>query len=126
MKFIFVVLSLTFNFALFAQSETYVGNCEAHFKAYNQGEMDYILSLNADGTFSFHFHRNVGPSNPEENQYGKGTWTFDKNLVFDGSKARIICKSPTNISLNEIKEVLLFYESRIFWVERMKLLKIDV
>lgn len=59
--------------------------------------MDYILSLNADGTFSFHFHRNIGPSNPEENRYGQGILKFEKNLFFDGSKTRIIRKSPTNI-----------------------------
>ena len=44
-------------------------------------------------------------------------------LNFNGSKARIIRKSPRNISSEVIKEATLFYKSDIFWVERMKLFK---
>jgi len=139
MDHISIFLFLSLNLNLIAQSGSYTGNYEARYKTDNQVVIKYSLSLNTYGTFLFHFYRNINSSQPEENNYGRGTWTTEKNLVifhankndidealtlnFNGSKARIIRKSPRNISSEVIKEAILFYKSDIFWVERMKLFK---
>ena len=98
------------------------------------------LILNPDKTFLFHayeYHEKGIP--PEKNIYGKGTWESKKSLVyfttskadiddkhtldFSNSKARFDAKSPRDKSGKEIKTSLRFYESEVFWVKGMKLIK---
>lgn len=104
--------------------------------------IEYILNLNADGTFVFHSYDKIESGIPtERNKYGKGTWTLDKKVVyfstsstdfnekytldFNTSKARFISKHPSDKSDRIIKTALQFYESDIFWIHSLSLLKIE-
>lgn len=104
------------------------------------GDLQRILTLNADGTFEFYnFERHEQRIPPEKHIYGKGTWTQDKKLItffsetsdlndkftldFNGTKARFISKSPRDTTNRNIATTLSFYESDIFWISGMKLVK---
>ena len=141
MKIILLFIILTCSINLSAQSEKYVGKYEANFNINNEGTIEYILSLKLDGTFIFHFYRQLDPSQPKENKYGKGTWKVEKNntlyfytnnstdlddkhiLDFTNSKARYYTKSPRDKTDKIVKNNLRFYDSEIFWVKGMKLFK---
>ena len=100
--------------------------------------IEYTLSLKLDGTFTFHFYRNIDPTQPKENSYGKGTWKLDKKRVifqvdkeidinkkytldFTNTKARFIKKVPRGKSSNKKETLFLFYESEMFWIKGLKL-----
>lgn len=107
--------------------------------------LKWTLTLNNDGTFLYHFLRDlsaISKLNKEENFYGKGTWKVEKNLIFFSSdketdlnekyiydftntKARWIKKSPRDLSDIVVKESLLFYESDLWVIERLKFIKIS-
>jgi len=141
MKYLVLIIYLTFNLTSFCQTENFSGNYEYKFES-NKGEiLEYKLSLNSDGTFLFHSYRNI-LTNPEENSYGKGKWKAEKTIIFfytdsefdltekyilnfNNSKARFISKSPRDKSDRIIKTNLRFYESEMFWVSGMKLFKVE-
>ncbi|GAA4802999.1 hypothetical protein [Litoribaculum gwangyangense] len=103
----------------------------------------WTLILNDDGTFSYHFLRDISSiskANIEENFYGKGTWKAENNIVyfhtnketdldekynidFTNSKARYITKSPRDKSDRVVKTALHFYESNLFYIKGLKLFK---
>lgn len=100
----------------------------------------WTLTLNKDGTFLYHFLRDIaGERNPEENFYGKGTWKVNGKIVtfqakpsdFDqeftvnlnNSKARYNTKSPRDKTDKVIKTALRFYESETFHIEGLQLFK---
>jgi hypothetical protein len=62
MDHISVFLFLSLNLNLIAQSGFYIGNYKARYKTDNQVVIKYSLSLNTDGTFLFHFYRNINSS----------------------------------------------------------------
>lgn len=123
---IIIFFSLSINSA--AQSDPIFGSYEKKFEATNN-LIIYKLTLNADGTFTFHSYsyidQKIEPK--DENLYAKGTWKSEKNLIifssgsndfdekhtldFNNTKARFITKSPRDKSDREIKTSLLFYES---------------
>ena len=141
MRYIFLLVLILANTTLLAQTDEYVGEYGIKHELLNAGVLEYNLSLKPDGTFIFHSYRNIDPSQPKENIYGQGKWTVEKNnliyfytssendldethtLNFTDTKARIIKKSPRNLSKKDIKEAILFYNSEIFWVEGWKLFK---
>ncbi|MFD0990631.1 hypothetical protein ACFQ1R_11025 [Mariniflexile jejuense] len=106
-------------------------------------KIKWTLSLNQDGTFLYHFLRDlsaVSKANTEENFYGKGIWTVDKNLIFlttnketdldekytmdfTNSKARYTTKLPRDTSNKVVKTSLRFYESDIFHIKGLELFK---
>ncbi len=74
------------------------------------------------------------------NKYGKGKWKAEKNIVsfftdkisdidekhnldFENSKARFISKSPRDETDKIIKTSLQFFESKIFWIEKLQIFK---
>ncbi|MFT4697379.1 MAG: hypothetical protein ACI9SJ_000500 [Flavobacteriaceae bacterium] len=140
MKTIFILLFLTFNLPLLAQSEKYIGNYEIRFDTKN-AVIEYKLKLNPDGTFLFHSYSNhIMKLSPEEHIYGRGTWSskkktlsfytnkendFDETYTIDliNSKARFISKSPRDKSDREIKIALKFFESEIPWIKGLDLYK---
>lgn len=109
----------------------------------------WTLNLNPDGTFLYHFLRNISPVskvNREENIYCEGTWKLEGKLVifdsdeteviikhkegqtkhvldFEGTKARYITKSLRDTSDREVKTALWFYESKMFHIKGLKLYK---
>lgn len=140
MKKILLVILSTLCFSIFAQSEKLVGDYNLSIETEN-ASFTYTLSLQQDGTFTFHFYSNHKQAiSPEFNTYGKGTWTAEKNIItfstnqnidfndqhtldFNNSKARFISKSPRDKSDKVIKTRLQFYKSDISWMERKELLK---
>jgi hypothetical protein len=141
MKRLFLLLVLTCNLSLFAQSETLVGSYLKSFDANNGDKMTWIMTLNSDGTFLYHFYRNFQNGIPSiENFYGKGNWKAEKNLVsfhanqtsdidethtlnLNKTKARINSKSPRDKSDREVKTSIIFYESEIQEVKGLELFK---
>ena len=83
MKRLLVVLVIFVSSNIFAQSGVYVID---HTNDNIDGtKTKWTLSLEEDGTFLYHFLRDlsaVSKANTEENFYGKGTWKAEKNLIF--------------------------------------------
>ena len=141
MKHIFILILISFSLSLTAQSDKYTGTYEATFNINNKGEIVYTLVLNNDGTFTFHNYRQIDPSKPKENSYGKGTWKIEKDntlyfftntstdiddkytLDFSNTKARYHTKSPRDKTDKIVKTKLHFYDSEIPWVKGWKLFK---
>ena len=140
LKFPFIILLFTYNISLFAQPEDYSGTYIRPYESQENQILKWTLTLNSDGTFLYNFYRNLGDKNPEENFYGKGTWTSEKKLIFfytdvntafnvphimdfTGSKARINKKSPRDKSDKIIKESIRFYESELSVIKGLELFK---
>lgn len=140
MKQLLLLLFVALNFSLIAQNKEYVGTYEYYIKDAKDDVIQYELQLNADQTFTFHFYRNIVCSIcKEENSYGKGTWKVENKIVyfttgttdldekntlnFTGTTARLIQKSPRDLSDKEVPTALQFYKSKIFWIENLKILK---
>ncbi|WP_297798508.1 hypothetical protein [uncultured Eudoraea sp.] len=141
LKKIFTILF--FFSALFAQSQSN-STVGEYFKKLGGEEhlIEYTLTLREDGTFTFHFHRDHKASIPViTNKYGKGTWSMDGKVVsffaneqgdfdekhtldFNNSRARFITKSPRDKTDRVIKTRLKFFESEIFWIEGLEIIKI--
>lgn len=102
--------------------------------------VQWTLKLNPDGTFLYHFLRDLsGKANKEENYYGKGIWQSEGKIVsfyseasdFDtihtvnlnNSKARYIEKSPRDTSDKIVKTAIHFYQSETSYIKGLKLLK---
>jgi len=111
--------------------------------------LEYTLTLQEDGTFSFHSYRKIEQVIPqEEHKYGKGAWTIEMvqnfsttgfivsfstdgvrdidkkhTLDFSGTKARFISKSQRDKSGKEVIPQLQFFESNISWMERIAIKK---
>ncbi|NND16554.1 MAG: hypothetical protein HKN89_09560 [Eudoraea sp.] len=150
MKRILVFLLLLWGTGLYAQIDQIPGTYfkhlgeESHF-------FEYTLTLNENGTFLFHSYGNSKVSDPAvDHKYGKGKWTiemkknfstntfiisfsadsvtdFDQKytLDFNGSKARFISKSQRDITDKVVPIRLQFFESNIFWMERIDIHKKD-
>lgn len=141
MKYIVIILIFTTPFTSICQSKTFSGIYEKKSESDVGTVVEYKLNLKLDGTFSFHFYRNIDPTQPKENMYGKGMWELGKNntinfytnrstdldekntLDFNNSKARSNRKSPRNKSQTTIRESIMFYNSDIFWVKGLELYK---
>jgi len=141
MKKLLVLLILIVPLSSFAQSSLYAGEYEIRFEMKGGELIERKLSLNQDGTFLFHIYTNIDPKQPEENKYAKGVWKVEKEniiyfyadqktdideghtLNFNNTKARYHSKSKRDKSARIIEKSLKFYDSNIFWVKSMKLLK---
>lgn len=137
-KFYFIICFLS-SIPVLAQSGVYV----LEPKHINDVKIKWTLSLNEDGTFLYHFIRDIGASddiNPEENFYGKGTWKADKNLIvfttnkatdldekhtldFSNTIARYTTKSTRNTSDTTVKTTLRFFQSNLFYIKGLELFK---
>ncbi|SFZ89959.1 NlpE N-terminal domain-containing protein [Flaviramulus basaltis] len=140
MKHTFFILIFMFSLSLFAQTGVYTLEPQNT----DGTKIKWTLSLNSDGTFIYHFFRDiVGERNPEENFYGKGTWESKGKLVyffankskdFDGkytknlnnSKARITSKSPRDKSDRVVKTSIRFYDSELSEITGLELFKKDI
>jgi len=123
-KSLLITVILALNFSVFAQNtvEDISGVYELTYDLTNALIIDRLI-LNADGSFDFHEYENIKKRLiPEGNNYGKGTWSIDKNLIyftttqsdfaekytlnFNNTKARFITKSPRDTSDREIKTAI--------------------
>ncbi len=139
MKHILSFLILIFSLSLSAQSIEHVGEYKLKL-----GEENHLIEnkliLNQNGTFLFHHYDKISNGiPPERNSYGKGTWiskdklmffSTDENhiyesneLDFNNSKARFISKTPRNKLAKVVKTAIRFYESNIFWMTGITLIK---
>ncbi len=123
-----------------AQTPQFSGKYEKRTNTNAGSVFEYTLDLKADGTFAYHFYRNIDATQPEENLYGKGTWKADKKSVlfttnkatdinekytldFTGSKARFV-KKRVWVEGREIKKTyFLFYDSDLRTIKGLKLSK---
>ena len=134
---------LLFSFlSLSAQSDKLVGEYFHRMGDKEEHLIEYILSIREDRTFYFHSYVNHKKGIPwEENKYGKGKWSMEGKVVtffteqsdldekytlnFSNSKARFITKPPRDQSDRVINTALQFFASDIFWIERLKILKLQ-
>jgi hypothetical protein len=142
MKAIFTFLLLISNLTLFSQAQDVVGDYKLTLETKDGSLLDYKLTLQQDGTFSFHYYSNIKQGIPPEvNKYGKGSWVIKNNVVsfssdkqkdfdekntldFTNSKARFITKSPRDKSDQIIKTKLQFLSSEISWMSRIAIFKL--
>lgn len=141
---ILLIFLIVANSTLLAQPESYVGNYTKRSEStQSKSILEYSLTLNSDSTFLIHIYRNLDPSQPEENWFGKGTWKLEgtHTLVFysneqsdldekytlncTNTKARSNRKSPRNTSLKVEKESLRFFQSEILWLKGLELFKTE-
>jgi hypothetical protein len=140
MKQLFLILFYFVYIQVFPQAGVYLID---HTQNRSDGtKLKWTLTLHEDGTFFYHFFRDISAisTNKEENFYGKGTWKADGNLVFfntdkktemdeiynihfTNSKARYITKSPRDTSDKIVKTALRFYESDLFYIKGLELFK---
>jgi hypothetical protein len=141
MKQLFLVFLLLTCCHVFSQAGVYVID---HTNDRIDGtKTKWTLTLNEDGTFLYHFLRDisaVSKANKEENYYAKGTWKLEGKIVtlfseekqnpnqlytlnLNKSKARYITKSPRDKSDKVIKTALRFYESETFHIIGLELFK---
>jgi len=127
LKQLFFIVGFSMCAQVLAQSGVYVNEP----KNFDGTKVKWTLTLNEDGTFLYHFLRDISAIskvNTEENYYGKGIWILEGKSVIllskdtdnlDGkytknlnnSKARYITKSPRDTSDKVVKTALRFYES---------------
>src|SRR5690606_12492398 len=127
MKQLFFIFCIFYFSNMSAQSGIYVNEP----KNKDGTIVKWTLTLNEDGTFLYHFLRDlsaISKPNKEENYYGKGTWVLEgKSVIFfsnesdnlvgsytlnlNNSKARYITKSPRDKTDKVVETALQFYES---------------
>ncbi|MGG7036838.1 MAG: hypothetical protein ACI7YS_16845 [Flavobacterium sp.] len=140
MKQLLLFLVVTLNFSLTAQTEDYKGT----YAFYSEGKdgfiLDYKLQLNPDKTFLFTSYRRIMDirGQNEYHKKGKGTWIVENKIIrfttetsdldenhtlnFSGTTARVIKKSPRDLSDKVVPTALQFYKSEIRTIENLKLL----
>ena len=140
MKKVFLILLVLSHWTVSAQSGIY-SRGSLNQKA-DGAIIKWTLSLHPDGTFLYHFLRDlsaISPINVEEKFYGKGTWKPQgKQILFfsekedmdeeytvnlNNSKARYITKSPRDTSDKIVKTALRFYASETFHIKGLVLFK---
>ena len=138
MKPLLPLLFFLFTSIAYSQAIQFEGEFEKRTETKEGAVHEYSLSIKPNGTFTFHWYRNIDPTQPKENKYGKGTWEVTKKKIlfstdeaadldekytlnFTGTKARFIQKTPRGESTANKKTYLLFYDSDIRWIKGLKL-----
>ena len=143
MKLLITTLVLIFNLNLLAQSNQFIGEYQRSLgDTEGKHVIEYKLTLSPDGTFVFHSYTKIQAGVPPEvNKYGKGKWTSKDNLItfysnknedfdntytldFNKTVARFVTKSPRDKSDRVIKTKLTFFDTKIFWLEKIDVFKI--
>lgn len=140
MKSIFTLLLVTSTIAVSIQTTTHAGEYSNKNETENGEVFEWHLSLNTDGTFLYHFYRNLNCNLClEEHFYGKGTWKGTKKVIsfyaketdidinhtinFNNTKARVHKKSLKNKSINTHRQFIRFSESQVPTVRGLQLFK---
>lgn len=142
MKHIITTLLLITNLTLFAQSNNFAGDYIRSLGEDGKHIIEYKLTLNQDGTFLFHSYSKIQEGRPTEvNKYGKGKWNSKDNIItffankqedfdekytldFNKTTARFTTKNPRDKSDSIIKTKLTFFDTKIFWLERLDIIRI--
>ncbi len=124
------------------QSQNIEGTYANKWVSTNGEGIEYVLTLNSEGNFTFNYTRIHLDSNPNEEIEVLGTWKLEGHLLvlntknendtnqkiatgLDLNKARFISVSPRNPNFNLVKPTLQFYVSEIFYAKNMELVKKD-
>ena len=141
MRVITTILFFLSSIIIFSQTDKVVG--EYFLTSGDSGDhlIEYTLTIQDDGTFLFHSYENHRRGvSWVKNKYGKGNWSMDGKVVsfftdeqkdldekytldFSNSKARFITKPLRDNTDRVIKTRLQFFESDIFWIERLAIYK---
>jgi hypothetical protein len=142
MKHIITTLLLITNLTLFAQSNNFAGDYIRSLGEDGKHIIEYKLTLNQDGTFLFHSYSKIQEGIPPEvNKHGKGKWSSKDNIItffankqedfdekytldFNKTTARFTTKNPRDKSDSIIKTKLTFFDTKIFWLERLDIIRI--
>lgn len=140
MKQLLLFLFITLNFGFTVQTEDYSGIYNFHSEGKDGHILDYNIHLNPDNTFLFTSYLRIVDirGNHDTHTKGKGTWRIENKIIkfttassdldenhtldFTGTTARIIKKSPRDLSDKMIPTALQFYKSEIRTIENLKLL----
>ena len=142
MKNTLLLIFLLCSAIMLSQTTNFAGTYEKRTKTQTGAVLEYTVSLKPEGTFTYHFYRNIDPTQPEEHFYGKGTWEVDKNTVlfytdaetemdskymydFTNTKARFIQKKDIGNPKAPKKTYFLFYESDLRVIKGLKLFKLN-
>jgi len=136
MKQLLLILLTAYSLTANSQTDNCIGNYSFYSKSLKGEIVDYQIQLKADNTFLFTSYVYNGMN--EYRSSGKGTWKvqnktihfktdttdLDQNhtLNFTGTTARVIKKSPRDLSDKIIPTTLQFYKSDIRIIENLKLL----
>ena len=140
MKQLIFLLILLCSYNGNAQAEDYTGSYFFLIEGKDGHVLDYQIQLNPDQIFVFtSFNRVVDlRGNHDTHKKGKGTWKVENKIIkftteatdlnqeytlnFSGTTARIVKKSPRDVSNKEIPTALQFYKSEIRTIENLKFL----
>ena len=129
MKYLLTTILCYISLGLSAQNESNIVVYEQIYSINGKGILKRQLSLYSDGTFLFHSYRRINDQSPEENKYGKGTWTSKNDLLlFTADEVLDIDKKYT-LNFNQSKARIFkdssirFLSSKIPWGKGMKLSK---
>ena len=143
MKNLLILFFLTGTVSVIAQTSDFIGIYLLKVDEEN-GVIQHKMVLNEEGTFLFSTY--FSPDNPEgkmleiTHMYGSGKWRTngkqlffivdkeedideDRILDFSKTRARIQQPSPGKPDGEKAREELVFFDSNIFWVKGLKLIK---
>ncbi|WP_299677942.1 hypothetical protein [uncultured Dokdonia sp.] len=138
MKSIITLLLFTSTILPSTQTTTYSGEYTKKTKTKKGEILEWTLSLRDDGTFLYHFYRDLNCHQcVEEHFYGKGTWTASKKVIIfntretdidinhtinlNKSKARVYIKSLKNKSKKDHTPSIRFYTSETSSIKGLQL-----
>ncbi len=134
--FIFLVIAMTF---LSVEAQTVEGTYANKWESPTGETIAYALTLNEDGTFTFHSTRSFLANEPNKIGQAEGSWKLENNLLvlnttgegnelssdLNLNKARYVSVSPRNPKFNLEQPMFMFYESHVFYAKKMKLIKTE-
>lgn len=136
-----LLLLTAFIFTVFTSQAQSIEGTYANKWTANTGEgVEYELTLNKEGSFTFNYTRMYMDADANTNTEVKGTWKMENHLLvlnadnasdeenviakgLDLNKARFVSVSPRNPNFNLVKPSLKFYESEVFYAKDMELIK---
>lgn len=142
MKALLTIFIFISNLTIFAQADKVAGEYALKVGKEDSNLFEYNLTLNADGTFSFHYHSLILTGTPPEvNKYGKGKWTVANNVItfsadkqkdldekhtldFTNSKAMFVTKSPRDQTDKVVQERIKFFQSEVAFMKTINLLRL--
>jgi hypothetical protein len=142
MRTLFIFLFLISNLTSFSQIDQVAGNYALKLGKEDNNQFQYELTLNNDGTFTFHYYSKIiNGIPPETHKYGKGSWKAENNLItffsdkqkdidekhtldFTNSKARFVTKNPRDKTDKIVKTRIKFFESEIKFISTIDMLKL--
>ncbi|MGJ8591314.1 MAG: copper resistance protein NlpE N-terminal domain-containing protein [Aquaticitalea sp.] len=136
-----LLLTALFFTVFTSQSQDIEGTYANKWIATTGEGIEYTLTLNDDGNFTFNYTRMYMDTDSNTEVKVNGTWNLENNLLvlktendteedngiasgLDLNRARFVSISPRHPKFNLVKPTLKFYESDVFYAKDMELIKI--